>query len=224
MAKILLVEDDAAVARSVCQWLEAERHTIELAVDGKQADELLSAFSYDLVILDWGLPGMDGVDILSRLRSRGGSVPVIMMTGKSQTESKLAALDGGADDYITKPVDVRELSARIRALLRRPAALAPSVFTVADLMLDPAAFSVTKKGKPIQLTNREYALLEFLARHAGQYFTTETLLERVWSSDVDASPLTVRVHVKRLRDKIDSADEESLIENNKGLGYRLRTG
>jgi DNA-binding response OmpR family regulator len=221
MAKILLIEDDKSVAQSLSQWLTSNNHTVELALTGIAAEELLQAFKYDVVIVDWGLPDKSGIDICREFRAAGGKTPILMMTARSQTEDKEMGLDSGADDYLTKPVDVRELSARIRALMRRPGDVAQSTIQVGCLLLDPARNAIFKRGEEIQLTHREFAVLEFLMRHPEQYFTAETLLERVWSAEIDTTALTVRVCIKRLRDKIDS-QEQSLIENSKGLGYRLR--
>lgn len=220
MAKILLVEDDPRVAESISQWLTHQRYVVEIAATGPQAEDLLASYRYDVLIVDWGLPGKSGVDVCKSFRERGGRTPILMLTAKSTVEEKTTGLDAGADDYVTKPVDVRELGARLRALLRRPEAVVANELQVGELCLDRANCSVVRDGETIQLTNREYALLEFLMRHPGQYFTAETLLERVWSSEIDTTALSVRVCIKRLRDKID-VDGESYIENSKGLGYRL---
>jgi DNA-binding response OmpR family regulator len=221
MAKILVVEDDPKISGILTEWLTKEMHTVELANTGTLADELLEAFSYDVVVLDWNLPELSGIELLTRLRNRGAKTPVLMLTGRDQLFEKETGLDSGADDYLTKPFEVKELSARIRALLRRSPDLAGMVLKVGDLIVDPATCQVSKSGATIQLTTREFQLLEFLARHKNQFFTPEVLLERVWASDAEASPLTVRVCVKRIRDKIDTPGIESQIENVRGIGYRL---
>jgi DNA-binding response OmpR family regulator len=222
LAKILLVEDHAETADSLKRWLENDRHVIEIVSDGAEAAQWLEQYKYDLIIIDWGLPGKDGIQVCKEYRACGGNTPVLMLTARSETDDKLIGLDSGADDYLTKPVEVRELSARIRALLRRPSEMTAQVLTVGPLSLDPSTCSVTKNGTPIQLSQREYALLDFFMRRPNQFFTAEVILERVWSADVDTTPLSVRVYIKKLRDKIDD-QEDSLIENIKGVGYRLKS-
>lgn len=221
MAKILVVEDDRDLAERVRSWLEAERHMAEVANDGTLAMEHLDTFTYDVVILDWDLPGMSGIDVCRRFRAQGGSTPIIMLTGKDKVTDKEVGLDSGADDYLTKPFHVKELSARIRALMRRPSAVTGPTLKIADLELDPTAHRATKAGKDIELLPKEFALLEFFMRHPNQLFSPEALLDRVWHSDSESTIETVYTYIKRLRSKIDVDKKNSLIKTVYGLGYRL---
>ena len=224
MAKVLLVEDDPQVASSVEEWLVLERHEVDCVADGKEGLDRLKFYEYDLAVLDYGLPGLSGVNVCLEYRRQGGKIPIIMLTGRGMIEDKEAGLNAGADDYLTKPFDLRELSARIRALLRRPAGLSgpQDVLQVGDLLLDIKSAKVKRQDEEIALVPRELALLEFLMRRPDQYFTQEVLLNRVWSSESMASPEALRQCVKRLRKKIDRPGEESLIANIHGLGYKLR--
>lgn len=221
MAKILVVEDDHDLAERVRAWLEAERHMPEVANDGIAALEHLEAFTYDVIILDWELPGMHGIDVCRKFRAKGGLTPIIMLTGKDTVTDKEAGLDSGADDYLTKPFHVKELSARIRALMRRPTAVIGSTLKIGDVELDPSAHKATKAGKPIELLPKEFALLEFFMRHPNQLFSAEALLDRVWHSDSESTIETVYTYIKRLRAKIDVDKKNSLLKTVYGLGYRL---
>lgn len=221
MAKILVVEDDIDLANRVRAWLQAERHLAEVANDGVTAMEHLEAFSYDVIVMDWELPGLTGPEICRKFRAQGGSTPIIMLTGKDKIGDKETGFDSGADDYLTKPFHVKELSARIKALMRRPQVMAPSILKVANIELDPVAHKVTKNGETIDLLPKEFALLEFFIRHPGQLFSPEALLERLWHSESESTIETVYTYVKRLRAKIDSDKKNSLIKTIYGLGYRL---
>lgn len=221
MAKILVVEDDHDLADRVRAWLEAERHMAEVANDGNQAMEQLEAFVYDVIILDWDLPGIQGIDVCRRFRAKGGSTPIIMLTGHDRVSDKEVGLDSGADDYLTKPFHVKELSARIRALMRRPSAVNGPTLKIADLELDPSAHRVIKAGVEVELLPKEFALLEFFMRHPNQMFSPEALLDRVWHSDSESTIETVYTYIKRLRAKIDTDKKHSLIKTVYGLGYRL---
>jgi OmpR-family two-component system manganese-sensing response regulator len=221
MAKILVVEDDADLADRVRAWLEAERHMAEVAPDGNVAMEHLGAFTYDVIILDWELPGLTGPEVCRKFRAQGGATPIIMLTGKDKVSDKEVGLDAGADDYLTKPFHVKELSARIRALMRRPSAVMGATLKIADLELDPTAHKLTKDGKDVDLLPKEFALLEFFMRHPNQLFSPEALLDRVWHSDSESTIETVYTYIKRLRAKIDTDKKNSLIKTVYGLGYRL---
>jgi len=224
MPKVLLVEDDQDLAQMVCGWLTGERFTVEMAHDGALARDLLQLSGYDVIVLDWDLPNCSGIEILRDYRARGGATPVIMLTGKAATSDKETGLDLGADDYLTKPFDIKELGARIRALLRRPTLLNSAVLAVGNIELDAAKYRVLRDGKEIHLLPRDFALLEFLLRHKDQVFSTEALISRVWNSDSDASPDGLRTAIKRIRKKIDDGDEsQSWIENIPRVGYRLRS-
>lgn len=221
MAKILIVEDDLDLRQIVEDWLKHDHHLIETASKGDEALELIGIYSYDLIILDWQLPVYDGIQILKRFRQNGGKTPVLMLTGQDLAEQIEQGLDSGADDYLTKPFHMKELSARIRALLRRPISVTDNVLRAAGINLNPRTFAVTKDGADIRLLPKEFALLEFLMRHPNQVFSAEALLDRVWHSENDAAPETVRTCIKRLRRKIDGESEESVIQTLHGVGYKL---
>lgn len=221
MAKILLVEDDTGLCRMVKDWLTLEHHNLETANDGKDGLEKLRFYKYDLVILDWTLPEMTGIEVLKEMRKQGLSTPVIMLTGRNTVPDKEVGFDAGADDYLTKPFHMKELSARLRALLRRPATMVDEVLEFGDLKVDRGTYKVTKGGEEVKLLPTEYALLEFLMRHPNQVFTQEALLNRVWSSESDATANALTTCVKRLRKKIDSENQESIIKTVYGVGYKL---
>ncbi len=221
MAKILVVEDDHDLAGRVRLWLEAERHLAEIASDGRQALEHLEAFTYDVIVLDWDLPDVSGIDVCRRFRAKGGLTPIIMLTGHTKVSEKETGLDSGADDYLTKPFHVKELSARIRALMRRTPEVTGPTLTIGPIELDPVAHKVTKSGAVIELLPKEFALLEFFMRHPNQLFSQEAILERVWQSDSECRIDTVSTSIKRLRSRIDTDKKNSLIKSVYGLGYRL---
>ncbi len=221
MAKILVADDDPDLVGMVEDCLEAELHTVDTVYSGKEAQDRLKIYKYDLVILDWQFPDAEGPDILSTFRGLGGLTPVLMLTGRSKTADKEHGLDSGADDYLTKPFDSRELKARVRALLRRSVGAASNVIKIRNLVLDPAAHTVTRDGKVIDLLPREYALLEFMMRHPNQTFSNEALLDRVWATESDSSHDAVRTCVQRLRKKIDVEGERSIISTKHRVGYIL---
>ncbi len=224
MAKILLVEDNPDMAELVSDGLTGERHTVETFHDGLDAMNNLKMTDYDVIILDWELPGMSGIDILKRYRSAGGNSPVIMLTGRGDLEEKEQGLDSGADDYVTKPFEVRELAARIRSILRRPKTTHSDLLSYGSLELDPTKFRITRDGKELRLSPRDFALLEFLMRHPTEIFSVDALLSRVWHYDSDATPDGLRVAFSRIRKIVDSNEpnSESIIENIPRVGYRLR--
>lgn len=221
MAKILLVDDDDELVDVVKEWLEDQAHLIEVTSSGTDALEKLKFYTYDLILLDWGLPDRPGIEVLSEYRNRGGTTPTLMLTGKKEIDDKLTGLDTGADDYLTKPFHLEELSGRVRALLRRPPLASKPVLKVGECVLEPSSRRVTKNGVPINLLPREFALLEFLMRHPNQTFSPRTLLDRVWSSESDASPDTVRIHIMRLRNKLDENADDSFIKTVHRVGYML---
>jgi len=224
MAKILLIEDDGDLARLVSDGLKVEHHSINVVHDGLEGLDMLRRSIYDVVILDWQLPGMEGVEILRRFRQQGGDTPVIMLTGRSSIDEKEQGFHTGANDYLTKPFDLRELSMRIRALLRRPEAQTSNILKTTSLELDPLKHSVLCEGKQINLAPRDFTLLEFFMRHPGEVFSVDALLNRVWNYDDDASPEALRSAIRRLRIALDGgkAPSQSHIENIVRVGYRLR--
>ncbi|MBZ0184944.1 MAG: response regulator transcription factor [Candidatus Obscuribacterales bacterium] len=222
MAKILIVEDDVDMVGMLEDWLLHEHHVVEAVTRGEDACDRLKFYFYDLIILDWQLPDLSGLEVLKTYRAAGGLSPILMLTGKNAISDKEAGLDSGADDYLTKPFNAKELSARIRALLRRPTALASNQLVFEDIVLDPQAHKVFRNGEPVDLLPKEFALLEFFMRNPGQSFNTDALLDRVWKSESDTSADTVRVTLQRLRKRIDSKGEPSLIETRHRIGYKLR--
>lgn len=221
MAKVLIIEDDPSVASSLLDWMEGNGYQAEVAYDGAEGLEFLQQRGYDLAIVDWQLPSMSGPSICKNYRRSGGKTPMLMLTQKSTVEDKETGLDSGADDYLPKPFDVRELGARVRALLRRSTELFDSRLSSGKIELDAAAFKVTVLGKTSQLVAREFALLEFLLRHPGAYFTADRLIDHVWESSLEVGHEALRTCVSRIRSKLDEEGKPSVIENSKGLGYKI---
>lgn len=219
MARILIVEDDESLAESVRRFLLFEQHSIEICHNGMQAYDKLRDTIYDVILLDWDLPGMAGIDILSKFRQNGGNTPVIMLTGHTTLKDKESGLDTGADDYLAKPFDMKELGARVRALLRRPAQMATKVVSCGSLELDTARHGVIRDGESISLVPKEYQMLEFFMRHPNQVFNADVLLNQIWSGDLDTTTDAVRTVLKRLRKKIDP--DQKLIKTVHGVGYIL---
>ena len=221
MAKILLVEDDTVMQGSIKDWLCFEKHVVETAEDGEAAMALLETYSYDLVILDWELPGLSGLEVCRRFRARQGSTPILFLTGRSAVLDKETGLDSGADDYLSKPFHVRELSARVRAILRRPKGAVDIVLKAGPLELDPARKKVKKNGRELDIPRQEFALLEFFMRNSNRVLSQELIMERVWSTEFPCSPETFRTCLKKLRGKIDEEGSPSMIKNLHGVGYIL---
>jgi len=223
MSKILLVEDDDDLIGRIVQWLGFEHHTVETVKDGDDALDRMRFYDYDIVILDWGLPKLSGLEVCRTYRSSGGKTPILMLTGKNEVLEKEAGLDSGADDYLTKPFHLKELSARIRAILRRPYTFTGTVLQVGKIRLDPANHRVTRDEMEVQLHPKEFSLLEFFMRHPNEVFSPEALLSRVWSSESEASVDTVYTTIKTLRRKISPEAPTSFISNIPKLGYRLES-
>lgn len=222
MSKILLVEDELDLSNQIRDWLAREHYMVETVANGEIGYHQLRVSKYDLVILDWQLPGLSGIDICKKYRSSGGKSPVLMLTARSSIDDREAGLDAGADDYLCKPFHMKELSARVRALLRRASgAHADSTLHLRDISLDPSARKVSKGNHEIKLEPKEFALLEFLMRNRNVVFSADALLDRVWESDTGVSPDSIRTYIKALRKKLDSAGETSIITTVHGLGYRL---
>lgn len=221
MAKILVVEDNADLSSTLRDCLELEQHIVDVIADGKDALQLLSMYGYDVIILDIGLPGIDGVEVCKRFRMVGGSAQILMLTARSDIQQKAEGLDAGADDYLTKPFHMQELTARIRSLMRRAKTISGPELIVGNLVLNSATHQVTRDGEAIHLQRMEFALLEFLMRHPGQVFSGDALLDRVWPADADRSAQTMRALVKKLRDKLSTRGEPSIIKNVHGVGYKL---
>lgn len=221
MPKVLIVEDDVAVSDSLEQILSTEGFTIDSVIDGAEGDDYLKTYMYELIILDWDLPSLSGVEICRRFRVRGGVTPILLLTGKTAIAEKEEGLDAGADDYLTKPFHPRELKARLRALLRRPARVSSDKLTVRNLEFDSVRREVCKDGKYVKMTALEVDLFEFFMRHPGEVFSIEALVRGVWQSDADISDDAIYAAIKRLRRKLDTEGQPSVITNVHGLGYRL---
>ncbi len=221
VAKILFVEDDQTLSTTVVDWLSGERHVVEHVADGTASLDFIKAYPYDLIILDWQLPGWSGVEICQEVRKIGLHTPVLMLTAKNQVQDKSAGLDAGADDYLTKPFHMQELSARVRALLRRQPLVQQNTLAAGDLILDRAAGKVTRNGEEIHLVPKEFALLEFFMRHPNQVFSAETIIARVWPAESEASTQSLRPYINRLRGKIESSERSPLIRTVHGMGYKL---
>jgi DNA-binding response OmpR family regulator len=217
-----VVEDDAGVARSIGRQLRDAQYTVDTAPDGEEALFLAPSGEYDLILLDLLLPKRNGIDVLRTLRSQGVTAPVLVLTGRDDLRDKVEGLDAGADDYVTKPFRVEEIMARARALLRRRGDLVPTLLRVADLELDGLRHRVQRAGRAIALTNREYALLEYLMRHADEVVTRTALSEHVWEQSFDPLSNVIDVHVARLRRKIDDGFPVRLLQTVRGKGYILR--
>ncbi|MBY0548815.1 MAG: response regulator transcription factor [Candidatus Obscuribacterales bacterium] len=221
MAKVLIVEDDRQLSTLLVDSLTAQGYQPETVYKGAEGLERLRFYKYDVIILDWELPEMSGPEIAKQFRDGGGVTPILMLTGKREIEEKEQGLDAGADDYLTKPFHLKELAARLRALLRRPAAVNKTELRVGDITLRPGSAQAFKGDEELKLQPRELALLEFFMRHPNQPFSAEAILDRVWSSESDASSDQVRIQVMRLRKKIDDEGKESLIKTAHRVGYMM---
>ncbi len=223
MPKLLIADDDDALCTNLAEWLKLEHYTYDVVHTGSTAIEYLQQFEYDGVILDWEMPGMPGVDVCKTYRDRGGAAAIVILTGRDAVADKEAGLDAGADDYVTKPFHFKELSARLRAVLRRPRQIAVEAITIRELTLVPARRSLHRGSEEIRLQNLEYVVLEFLARNPNQYFTPNELLNRLWEADASVSQDAIYSCIKRLRKKIDTGDnsDKPLITSAYGQGYRL---
>lgn len=222
--RILIVEDEAAIAEAVKLALAGDGHAADIVDDGLLATEWVESYPYDLVILDVILPGMDGFEVCSTLRAAGFGGAILMLTALDEVGDRITGLDRGADDYLAKPFSMDELRARVRALGRRSTGDRAPTIQVGDLVLDPSSLGVTRAGRQVRLTAREFALLELLARHPGQLFTRDRLIETLWDSDFAAESNIVEVYIRSLRRKVDNGRRDGLIETVRGSGYRVRAG
>ena len=220
--RILIVEDEVAIADAVKTVLVGDGHAADIVGDGRHALEWAETYAYDLIILDVILPGLDGFNTCSTLRRVGYSGAILMLTALDDVEDRIAGLDRGADDYLAKPFSMDELRARVRALGRRRLEDRAPRIRVGDLELDPATLGVSRAGRSIRLTAREFALLELLARHPGQIFDRDRLIEVLWDADFAAESNIVEVYIRSLRRKVDEGRRDGLIQTIRGSGYRLR--
>jgi two-component system response regulator MprA len=219
--KILIIEDEEKILHFLRRGLAFEGYQVETATDGQTGLELAEADPPDLVILDWMLPGMDGLEVCRRLRS-GGSIPILMLTAKDSISDRVRGLDAGADDYLVKPFALDEVLARIRALLRRAKPETPEVFSFADLRLDTGTHQAFRGESTIELTAKEYELLELFMRHPRQVLTREQIYDRVWGYDFGGESNIIEVYVRYLRQKTEIGGAQRLIHTVRGVGYVLR--
>ncbi len=219
--RILIIEDDEAIVRVLRRSLDYEGYTVDAAFDGETGLALARDAHPDLVILDWMLPGMDGLEVCQRLRA-GGNVPILMLTAKDTVSDRVQGLDAGADDYMVKPFQLEELLARVRALLRRTQPERVPVLNFADLVLDTSTRQAMRKGRTISLTAKEYDLLELFMRHPRQVLTREMIFDRVWGYDFGGESNVLDVYIRYLRQKLESEGESRLIHTVRGVGYVLR--
>jgi two-component system copper resistance phosphate regulon response regulator CusR len=219
--RILVVEDDTHVANTLQLGLRKAQYDVDVAPDGERALVLARREDYDLVVLDMLLPKLDGIDVLRTLRAAGNGVPVLILSAREQIQDRVAGLDAGADDYLTKPFGLEELLARVRALMRRRGTIVPTVLRAADLEMDTLRRRVTRQGKDIMLTNREFELLAFLLRCPNEIVSRSLLAEKVWGYPFDPASNVIDVHVAHLRSKIDDGFEPRLLHTVRGQGYRI---
>ena len=220
--RVLVAEDEPKVASFLQRGLTAEGYAVDVAADGPTALSSAVDAAYDVLIVDVMLPGMDGLTVVRTLRNRGLRAPVLLLTARDTLADKVVGLDSGADDYLTKPFAFEELLARVRALLRRSAPATPPVLTLADLRLDPVSREVTRSGQRIDLSPREYALLEFFLRRAGQVLSRAVIAQHVWGVDFDTFTNVIDVYVNYLRKKIDADFDPKLLHTVRGVGYVLK--
>jgi two-component system copper resistance phosphate regulon response regulator CusR len=220
--KVLVIEDDPTVGQFVKRGLEEARYTVDLVADGEEGEQLAKSQPYDLVVLDLRLPGRSGQQVLRNLRARGFEKPVLVLTAQDAVDAKVETLRAGADDYVTKPFAFEELLARVEALARRPRAIVSPKLTVADLEVDLDAREVMRAGQPIELTPKEFLVLEYLARHAGRVLSRTLITEYAWGYHFDPGTNIVDVVINHLRKKIDAPHEKKLIHTVRGVGYVLK--
>ena len=221
--RILVIEDEPKIARSLVKGLEAEQFTVDLALDGEEGLRVATESNYDGIVLDWNLPRLDGLTLLRKLRQSGSTSRVLILSGRREVADRVYGLEAGADDYLIKPFSFQELLARLHTLLRRSKELRDKL-TVADLELDRNTHAVTRAGKPINLTQREYALLEYLMRNAGRTVTRTMVVEHVWNLGFDGVTNVVDVYISYLRAKIDQGFSRPLIHTKRGVGFMLSAG
>ena len=222
--RILVVEDDVQVARAVCRGLEAEGYAVDVALDGAEGHWLATENDYDALVLDVMLPEITGDRLCARLRHAGNWTPILMLTARSLPEEEARALDAGADDFLAKPFSYLVLVARLRALLRRGGHERPAVLEVGDLRLDPATHQAWRGGREVELTPRQFSLLEFLMRRPGEVISKAQILEHVWDFAFDGDPNIVEVYVRQLRQRIDVPFERHALQTVRLVGYRLDSG
>ncbi len=221
LMRILLVEDEKKVADIIVRGLRAERYAVDVCHDGQSGWEAANTYDYDLIILDLMLPGLTGTEILERVRRKNQQVPVLILTARDGVDDKIKNFETGADDYLTKPFAFAELQVRVKALLRRGPVNRSSVLRVGDLEIDRLSQKVKRAGKKIELTAKEYSLLEYLATHPGRVFSRTMIIEHVWDQSFQGLTNIVDVYVRHLREKVDDAFPVKLLRTVRGVGYSL---
>lgn len=220
--RVLVIEDEPKIAHAIKKGLERESYAVDVVYDGTEGYDFASVEQYDVIILDIMLPGMDGIEICTKLRNLNIHTPILMLTAKGQIEDKVVGFNSGVDDYLTKPFAFAELSVRIRALTRRPQNTIGTVLSISDLTVDTVNFEVKRAGQKIRLSNKEYALLEYLMRNKDRTVTKEQIINHVWDYDADVLPNSAEVYIHHLRQKIDEPFGKPLIHTVKGFGgYKL---
>jgi DNA-binding response OmpR family regulator len=222
--RLLLVEDNKRLSDSLRRMLEDDGYAIDVAYDGLDGEEMGFMNVYDIIILDIMLPGKDGIQVCRTLRNKRVRTPVLMLTARDALEDRVLGLDSGADDYLVKPFEVDELRARVRALLRRESSVKTGILQVGDLQLDPAMHTVKRGDQPIDLTAKEFSLLEYMMRHPNHLITREMAENHLWSYERIVASNVVDVYIRRLRRKIDEGHDVKLLETVRGAGYRIRDG
>jgi len=220
--RVLIVEDEHKIARALKKALEQETYAVDVAFDGDEGYAMATTEPYDIAIIDRMLPGgYDGLGIVRAMREAKVHTPVLFLSALGSVSERTAGLDAGADDYLVKPFALEELLARVRALMRRPTEQQSAILKAGDLSLDTVTYSVERAGKPVQLTSKEFALLEYMLRNPGRPLSKEVIISHVWDYDADILPNTVEVYIKYLRNKIDSPFKKPLIHTVRGFGYKL---
>lgn len=219
--RILVVDDEVKLATAIKRALEINRYAVDMVHTGPDALDMALGEDYDCILLDIMLPGMDGLTVCKKIREEGNTTPILMLTAKGQVTDKVLGLDIGADDYLVKPFSFEELFARIRALVRRPKTQATALVMAGDLSLDPISYTVTRAGKKISLSSKEFSILEYLLRNKNSVVSRDQLITHVWDYDADVLPNVVEVHIKHLRDKIDTKGKKTRITTIRGKGYSI---
>jgi len=220
--RILLIEDEHKIANSIAKGLEQETYAVDVCYDGTSGYDMAAGEEYDLIILDRMLPGIDGIELVKKLRDENIHTPVLMLTAKGQLDDRVEGLNSGADDYLVKPFAFVELLARAKALSRRPKQTVSPELTLGDLTVNTLNYEVRRAGKLIKLSSKEYALLEYLMHHKNTIITKEKIINHVWNYDADVLPNSVEVYIKHLRDKIDAPfSGPTLIHTVRGFGYKI---
>lgn len=222
--RILLVEDEAKLANFIKRGLVAERYAVDVAKDGRSGLELAQTYQYDLIVLDLMLPGMEGGEVLRRIRKENSSVPVLILSARDSIQDKVSHMETGADDYLTKPFAFAELLVRAKALMRRGPVNRSSTIRISDLELDRLSQQVKRAGHRIELTSKEYALLEYLMSNAGRVLSRNMIIEHVWDQSFDGITNIVDVYIRHLRNKVDTGHEPKLLKTVRGVGYSIREG